>query len=364
MINGHSLVIRDKRLSQATAQQLARDPAYTALEVLDLWGNKLSAKALAVLLKRPPTALRELQIVDNNIGVEGAKRLAEVLPALPKLELLNLRHNELGVAGLAQVLGAKLDKLRWLGLRDNQLGVEGATLLGERSLPSLEVLHIGANELGDAGMVALAPLLGRLIELRSGDNRLGADAMAAIARAERLTILDVERNLCGPEGARALASSRASLRELDLYYNRIGPEGAQALFGEREHPQLERLQLRNNALGDAGAIALARGCMPKLAILSLEDNAIGPAGAEALARSSVLAKLERLALHSNQFGLAGVRALISSPTLPRSTRKEAMLVLQHYINDEQIAELAADSGVAIGASKLETLLAVADASAR
>lgn len=361
MIKGRSLVIRDRRLSQAAAQKLARDPAFAELEVVDLWGNKLSAKALATLLKQPPLGLRELQIVDNSIGLEGAKRLAELLPALRKLERLNLRHNDIGVAGLAQILAAKLDTLRWLGLRQNQLGAEGAALLAESSLPSLEVLHIGANDLGDPGGAALAPLLDRLVELRSGDNRLGAAAMATIAEAKRLTILDVERNGCGPEGARALAGIRAPLRDLDLYWNRIGPEGVQALFGEREHPELERLNLRANAIGDAGAIAFARGSLPKLAILSLEDNAIGPAGAEALARSPVLAKLEQLDVHSNNFGPAGVRALITS-TLPRSTRHEAIKVLQHYVSTEQVAELAADSGVGVQADKLDTLLAIADAS--
>ena len=102
--------------------------------------------------------------------------------------------------------------------------------------------------------------------------------------------------------------------------------------------------------------------MPKLEILSLEDTAIGPEGAEALARSGVLAKVQRLALHSNQFGLAGVRALITSPTLPRSTRNDAALVLQHYVTDEQVAAIAAESGVEVRGSKLETLIAVADAS--
>lgn len=362
MIKQGALVIRE-RLSQAAAQKLARDPAYAELEVLDLWSNKLSAKSLAILLKQPPANLRELQIVDNAIGLEGAKRVAEVLPALPKLELLNLRHNDLGVAGLAQILEAKLDNLRWLGLRDNQLGVEGAALLAQTSLPSLEALHIGANDLGDPGIVALTPLLDRLVELSSGDNHLRADAMAALANAERLTILDVERNACGPEGARALAATRAPLRDLDMYMNSIGPEGAQALFGEREHPELQRLNLRANKLGDVGAIALARGSMPMLEVLSIEDNAIGPEGAEALARSAVLANLRQLDLHSNKFGPAGVRALITSPTLPRSTRNDATLVLQHYVTDEQVAAIATESGVDVHASKRETLLAVVDASA-
>lgn len=362
MIKGNSLVLR-QRLSLATAQQLARDPAYADLEVLDLWSNRLSPRALAVLLKQPPPGLRELQLVDNKLGPEGASFLAGVLPALPRLERLNLQHNQLGVAGLAQLLGARLDTLRWLGLRENQLGPEGAALLVERAPPALEALHIGANDLGDAGMAALAPLLTRLVELSCGDNRLRTDAMAAIAGAERLTTLDIERNLCGPEGARALAGTRAALHNLDMYYNNIGPEGAEALFGGREHPELQRLHLRANQLGDAGAIAFARGSMPRLEVLNLEDNAIGPAGAEALARSPVLARLTQLHLHSNKFGAAGVGALITSPRLPRSTRTEVFKVLQHYIPDEQLAELAADRGVELRRDRLETLLAVADASA-
>lgn len=364
MIKGRSLVLRDKRLSLAAAQQLVSDPAYAELEVLDLWNNKLSAKTLAVLLKRPPPGLRELEIVENALGLAGGERLAEVLPTLTRLERLNLLHNDLGAAGLARILGAGLGNLRWLGVRQNQLGAEGAAVLAASSLPSLAALEIGDNELGDAGMAALAPLLGRLVELHSGDNRLRADAMALIADAERLEVLDVERNWCGPEGARALGALRAPLRNFDLYWNDIGPEGAQALFGAREHPELRRLHLRANKLGDAGAIALARASMPRLENLSVEDNNIGPAGAEALANSPVLARLTGLHLHSNSFGPTGVRALLTSATLPRSTRNEAAKVLQHYVNNEQIAGLAADSGVELRSDKLETLLAVADASAR
>lgn len=363
MIKGRSLVIH-QRLSQATVQKLVREPAYAELEVLDLWSNKLSLKALAILLKQPPPGLRELQLVDNATGLEGARLLAEVLPALTRLERLNLQHSEIGIAGLAHILGARLDNLRWLGVRANQLGVEGAALLAERSPPSLEALHIGDNALGDAGMAALAPLLVRLVELSCGDNRLGPGAMTTIAEAQRLTILDIERNLCGPEGARALANTHAPLADLDIYYNNIGPEGARALFGEREHPELQRLQLRANQLGDAGAIAFAGGSMPRLKILNLEDNAIGPAGAEALARSPVLASLEQLHLHSNKFGPVGVRAWITSSTLPRSTRNEVLKVLQHYVHDEHVAAFAADSGVEIRRDRLETLIAVADASTR
>ena len=137
-------------------------------------------------------------------------------------------------------------------------------------------MHIGDNALGDAGMAALAPLLVRLVELSCGDNRLGADAMATIADAHRLTILDIERNLCGPEGARALANPHAPLADLDIYYNNLGPEGARALFGEREHPELQRLQLRANQLGDAGAIAAQR-----------RQKALSSAGAHAPDRSSM-----------------------------------------------------------------------------
>lgn len=84
-------------------------------------------------------------------------------------------------------------------------------------------------------------------------------------------------------------------------------------------PALQELDLRYNAIGDAGCVALATasavGLLPNLCAISLSNNRIGDAGARALASATsdtaapAFAELETLSLAFNKIGVDGMAAL-------------------------------------------------------
>ena len=111
------------------------------------------------------------------------------------------------------------------------------------------------------------------------------------------------------------------LRKLHLLANGVGDEAVAGLVAPLATAGVRELQLGRNAIGDAGAAALARGiaqvdaaglfCSP-LRKLGLMGNAVSDAGAcafgEALAASC---PLESLNLGHNRIGERGVAALAS-----------------------------------------------------
>jgi len=81
-------------------------------------------------------------------------------------------------------------------------------------------------------------------------------------------------------------------------------------------PQLEKLSLNNNQIGDAGVDALAKACaggaLAQLEVLWLGNNQIGDAGVKALSQvcaRGALASLTHLYLNGNLIGDAGVKSL-------------------------------------------------------
>ena len=108
----------------------------------------------------------------------------------------------------------------------------------------------------------------------------------------------------------------------------LGVKGAEYLaniFLNGALPQLHKLNLGSNQIGDAGITALAQvikpvsedgsGALAKCQTLTLNSNQIGDDGIEALASacaSGALAQLKELYLYENQIGYPGVSALASA----------------------------------------------------
>lgn len=182
--------------------------------------------------------LERLYLAHNNLGTPGALALAQSLPKLPNLKVLNLPENAIrapGAAALAEAL---------------------------QSTPSLEQLVLAGNGIGVPGAQAVAQAMPQLRQLQD---------------------LHLSRNLLGTQGALALARALHSghgpaLEWLSLSENSVGDVGLQALaVGLRRTPRLEWLDLDANGLTDLGVSALGRAlcrATPELTLreLTLQKN--------------------------------------------------------------------------------------------
>jgi hypothetical protein len=192
-----------------------------------------------------------------------------------------------------------------------------------------------------------------LIDLDLGRMRLGADEIAALARAKwRLASLDLRACGIGNAGAVMLANSRLleGVRISDLAANNIGPKGIKALAASPRVSAIRHLDLGYNTLGKSGLLAIARSRflreltrldlsthrddssgytvatvaefltrlnMPHLRRLTLNELPVGMSGAKAIAGSPALSQLSYLDLRECRIGDKGLAALAASPHLQR-----------------------------------------------
>eukprot|EP00811_Abedinium_folium_P015021 NODE_2399_length_2219_cov_16.047323.p1 GENE.NODE_2399_length_2219_cov_16.047323~~NODE_2399_length_2219_cov_16.047323.p1 ORF type:complete len:643 (-),score=182.62 NODE_2399_length_2219_cov_16.047323:205-2133(-) len=260
-----ALGLSDNRLADKGAARVCDALGVSnRLTSLDLSWNRLkTATAVTALLSgsdtaSAPPALTYLNLECNNLGDAGAQVLAEALTTrwrrtttavagasaavgggeateasaradgdsvlgvsvpVPRLELLNLAGNSIGLRGstaLARALEAGGDCLTELNLCRNQVGHGGAVELAAalRGGAQLRTLRLSVNRIGDRGASALAAAL--------------SAAPAAI-----LAMLDLGGNMIGDAGALALEEALRGralpTAELDLTYNRISGTSREAL---------------------------------------------------------------------------------------------------------------------------------------
>ncbi|KAL3808416.1 hypothetical protein ACHAXA_001353 [Cyclostephanos tholiformis] len=108
-------------------------------------------------------SLKILNLYNNKIGVEGAKRLANAIANNKTLEQLNLEGAEIGDDGvkyLAETLKSN-SSLEVLILRGNNIGDDGAASLATSLLfnTSIRVILLGQNRISDAGADKLAEVI-------------------------------------------------------------------------------------------------------------------------------------------------------------------------------------------------------------
>ena len=161
-----------------------------------------------------------------------------------------------------------------------------------------------APSLGTPSIASLARAIARaecVVTVNLSGQRLDVAACHALSRAAAdgasFRVLDCGDCGVGDAGAAELAEVlilNARLERLYAPSNGVGREGAEAVAAgasARPGPRLRTLDLSDNeALGDAGAIALAGACRPEVAPseLRLAACGIGDAGARALAGSFFL----------------------------------------------------------------------------
>jgi uncharacterized protein (TIGR02996 family) len=310
---------------------LADSPQLSTLRRLTARG--LWPSGLARLVGSPHLAgLKSLRLPTSALGNAGIGVLtrAASLKALEELELsgrgVAQRYNEdpiVRAAGLEALAGwPGLAGVRSLTLSSNEVGRAGLrALFRSKHAAALKELILrhgrldgqAMGELSDAG-----PKL-RLESLDLGENvlkDLGAEYIAIASCLRELKSLRLDRCEIPLTGARRLAQKATfldGLRLLDVGHNHFGPAGLTALL-ERAPAALHTLRMRDNDLFDKGVELLAGSpASDGLMEVDLSQNGLGPAAALALGESAHLRGLLVLRLADNPLGEASRAALAASP---------------------------------------------------
>lgn len=239
-----------------------------------------------------------VRLVSLSLAQGGGRNAVEPLLASPHLTRLTDLRIGSGLTTTATVFAIlrspAFKRLTAFGMRNDPR--EGGLLAGELARlsnpPRLTTLDLSGNRLTAA---SLAPLL-------------SSEAVVAVED------LDLSDNNLGPLGVAALARGEfPALRALHLLRTRPQDDGVAALVGASSFPELRSLALGGNNLGPNAALALAGAPAENLRVLDLRENRVGDRGAVALARSAHLPNLIELDLAEAHVGDAGVTAILDSP---------------------------------------------------
>lgn len=194
--NLRALSLNDNRqIGTPGMRALADSPHLANLRSLDLSGNGLTETALKVLINGE--SLKQLDAIalqGNRIGDGGVEALAR-----------------------SELLRRVLNRSRFLKLSDNNIGLLGARALAESpSLRTVEILDLDNNSIGDAGMASLAhsPHLENLKRLLVRENRIGDAGVRALARSglpRTLTFLDLTGNFVTSDSIRELDEATTAI---------------------------------------------------------------------------------------------------------------------------------------------------------
>jgi Ran GTPase-activating protein (RanGAP) involved in mRNA processing and transport len=224
---------------------------------------------------------------------------------------LMIRSRTLNARDMTRLAAAKgISQLACIDLSYNPIGGVGVReLASAKHLDALRELCLSSCDLdsGALGALAHAAFFGRLRRLDVDNNKLVGDAIAPLFDAERMPDeLRLGSNALGAAGAAAIAGGAGpSTKRLSLDSSDLGAEGA-ARLSAYPHP-LEMLDLSHNAVGDEGLRALASGTL-RAGSLVVSHDAISHVGIRALVEWPLVS----LALGSNALDDEAARILAAS----------------------------------------------------
>lgn len=247
----------------------ARGGELTELQLrYERFGGLAASKALAAALG---PKVRSVDLRHNELGEAGGRRVAQALRQGSGLRDLDLRANGLrdsGVAAVAALLhGTTCPPLQDLNLWNNSISADGARRLASalRKNRRLETLNLGQNSLEDAGAIEVALALvahPSLAALNMREAYIGDDTAPALARlllnAPALRTLDMRNNCISDEGVARLVEGLSApppgggparmVELLDLQGNEVSRIGAELLYQFTEAGdggvRLQRIRLR------------------------------------------------------------------------------------------------------------------------
>ncbi|XP_069759182.1 NACHT, LRR and PYD domains-containing protein 3-like isoform X2 [Narcine bancroftii] len=302
------LELKNNHLTASCAESLASALSMNcSLRYLYLGENQLrdaGVKTLAAILSHPNSAIQELELFSNRLGVSCVKDLATALEANQSLIALDVHSNSFedsGVRTLSEVLRKPECNLKKIQLGDNDLTEISAGYLADvlSTNHSLTELNLSDNELGDSGVELLAKALGK------PGNKM-----------QRLWLDCVGLTAIGTKELASALCVNCSLTVLYLNQNELGDTGVEQLFEALSKPgwQLEMLGLTKAGLTDSCTehLVTVLGTMDSLTTLTLGQNCFTDKSIPAIRHLIMNHKcLQRIGLGWNQFSQAGMEQLES-----------------------------------------------------
>ncbi|KAG2382381.1 hypothetical protein C9374_005583 [Naegleria lovaniensis] len=237
--------------------------------------------------------------------VEDLMAIKEPLKYHEFLQTLILKNNpnvlNLSILCEALAINKSITKLDISGCAINNLEPLAQVLQTNKTLSSINLSH---NKIDDAQLIALCEALPS-----SGNLRLFE--------------LDLSYNLISNEGCTVYVQKLADLHSviyietLHLCNNKLSDDGARAIAQTlpKLSPQLKRLDLGGNSIGNEGAAALSDAILKMnsksmtIKSVNLENNLIGFEGTSLLSKILEKELLEELMFGGNRLGINGLQCL-------------------------------------------------------
>jgi Leucine-rich repeat (LRR) protein len=263
--------------------ELDIDRRYTRQHV-SIRGLTWVLRALAYRPMFTELGLRYCPLTRDEVGL-----LQLALRSIPSLQTLNLVSNNLGSDGLAELAPAFYHNtsIKELDISHNNLNdVESAEILRGilRSNKTITTLVLSGNHFGETtgaveciadGLGSNSTLLNIDLSrcfLRNGGVSILAQTLGSRNTTIKKLTLDDNFILSGA-GVGALLDTSSHITDLDLQHNFIGNDGASLLARSLENnalPNLTRLYLSDDSIGDDGFIALILALKQNTSLLQLD----------------------------------------------------------------------------------------------
>jgi Ran GTPase-activating protein (RanGAP) involved in mRNA processing and transport len=280
----------------------------------------VGTEALALAL--PDSQINTFDVTQNSIGLNGTRAIANVLPRCPLLTTLTLTLNYVGPEA-AEILATAFKQnssLEKLSLNDNNFLEAGGLAMADAIpyMPFLSLLDLGGNQVGPKATAAIAAVLqkSQIRRLYFHSNELGPSGIVALANALPNTglqqvYIDGNPDLNDDDVAPFIQSLKnSSLLALYFNYYNITVRTIRAFMEVLPAAPLQELHLGANNLGDDSALVIANGLTytPKFNH-PLWLNFLYPSDLPTTIHPESITQLNLLDLGSNEIDDAGAAAL-------------------------------------------------------
>lgn len=249
-------------------------------------------------------------------------------PPLASVRTLDIRHNWVRAQGAHHVAtNSALGNLTHVLLGYNQISDQGAqSILESRRLLKLTHLDLTRNGLSDSALAHMPPecdMAQGLHAFNVSHNWLGVPGAAHVGRQRwpRLTWLNVRANALGDAGCARLFERPdhfPALEHIDLGHNNLGPRSAKTLAWHMPQAGVDTLILQDNRLGKRGLYHLVESTrMRQVRVLDVRRNQIPSDGMSAFEDLTHMRNLEGVLLDDNLLDARAIQAMHNAPSLQR-----------------------------------------------